>query len=332
MFSTDFYNNRTKENLMENYLSFPHNYYEHKSFQKPKVEIVDNLIVDFPLISFTDFLSGSNDLDADVNLFHLPLIIASEPISVIQFFGIIHAHSHYYTRRSEINSFELRYTLSGHGILEYEGKTYQLSPGKGFIIDCRKPHYYRTNGKEWVCTVLGIDGAYVREIYSEIESTTPVIFDKYQFSRLKSYQYELLRLCQNRNILTKYLISNRLNTLITHLLFKINEQKTSQHNKISEQVLQYLNDHSSEQINLTQLAENLYISRSNLFTAFKQATGDTPYQYLQNIRIKKAQVLLKISSKSIEEIAWEVGFRDVSHFTQTFKKYIGITPLKYRKQ
>ena len=68
-----------------------------------------------------------------------------------------------------------------------------------------------------------------------------------------------------------------------------------------------------------------------IFESFRCYTGFSPGKYLLQVRIKQARILLKTSTASIEVIATSVGFKDAGHFSQMFKKEVGITPLKYRK-
>lgn len=65
---------------------------------------------------------------------------------------------------------------------------------------------------------------------------------------------------------------------------------------------------------------------------FMQVLQTTPYEYLINYRIKKSLELLGKEKTSISQIALEVGFNDVSHFIQIFKKRMNITPKQYQKQ
>jgi AraC-like DNA-binding protein len=58
----------------------------------------------------------------------------------------------------------------------------------------------------------------------------------------------------------------------------------------------------------------------------------TPAEYLTRLRMKKAKQLLKISKKSITEIAFDLGFSSSQYFATVFKKVTGITPRFYRKQ
>lgn len=64
----------------------------------------------------------------------------------------------------------------------------------------------------------------------------------------------------------------------------------------------------------------------------KRYTGTSPFQYLLSVRIRQAKLLLNATDYSIEQVAAQTGFKDAGHFSQIFKKEVGITPLKYRKQ
>ena len=65
---------------------------------------------------------------------------------------------------------------------------------------------------------------------------------------------------------------------------------------------------------------------------FMQVLQTTPYEYLINYRIKKSLELLGKEKTPISQIALEVGFNDVSHFIQSFKKRMSITPKHYQTQ
>lgn len=84
--------------------------------------------------------------------------------------------------------------------------------------------------------------------------------------------------------------------------------------------------------NLTDFASEIYLSRTNLFNKIKGITGQTPNEFIINIRMKKSlQLLLNFPEKSIDEISMEVGFNSTSYFIKSFKKQYGITPAQYRK-
>ena len=96
--------------------------------------------------------------------------------------------------------------------------------------------------------------------------------------------------------------------------------------------LDYMQAHLSEHISLEALANVCNVSPSHFCRLFRQFTGTTPVQYLINIRLHEAAVLLKKSDKSVTQIAYEVGFDDVEYLSRRFKKQFGLTPTQVKKQ
>jgi len=83
-------------------------------------------------------------------------------------------------------------------------------------------------------------------------------------------------------------------------------------------------------ITLESIALNFDLSIRTLNRRFRQATGKSPIQYLQQLRMDNAKSLLKTSNLSIAEIAYSVGYTDNSYFSVMFKKMISMSPRKYR--
>lgn len=74
------------------------------------------------------------------------------------------------------------------------------------------------------------------------------------------------------------------------------------------------------------------MGRTKLFLKVKGITGQTPNDFILNIRLKKAQILLKqIDTKTVSEIAYEVGFNSPSYFIKRFRELFGVTPAQYQK-
>lgn len=91
------------------------------------------------------------------------------------------------------------------------------------------------------------------------------------------------------------------------------------------------NNLSKVNISIKELATLFGMSQRNFSRRFKLATNMTPIQYLQKRRLSAAQELLQSTNLSIKEIAYRVGYLDVSYFTSLFKEYLSITPNNYRK-
>ncbi|MFY9390717.1 MAG: AraC family transcriptional regulator [Limnochordia bacterium] len=100
--------------------------------------------------------------------------------------------------------------------------------------------------------------------------------------------------------------------------------------KISD-IIAFLNDNYMKRLSLPLITEKFFISTSCFTKTFKEATGFTFVEYLNNLRIKHAQYMLRGTDLTVSEIAERVGFDSVTHFGRVFKKYTGISPLAYRK-
>ena len=81
-----------------------------------------------------------------------------------------------------------------------------------------------------------------------------------------------------------------------------------------------------------ELARSVNLSTSRLRHLFKQHIGQTLSQYLAQIRLQQARVLLVTTRLSVKEVMNRVGIHDDSHFTRDFKRVYGLAPTKYRKQ
>ncbi len=82
---------------------------------------------------------------------------------------------------------------------------------------------------------------------------------------------------------------------------------------------------------LENLLSIAHMSRSNLMRVFRKATGQTPIEYLIRLRIQRAMALLRNSTLSVTEIAFEVGFKDSNYFTRQFRRVLGQSPRSFRQ-
>jgi AraC family transcriptional regulator len=94
----------------------------------------------------------------------------------------------------------------------------------------------------------------------------------------------------------------------------------------------YMQSYYSCSITITDICQTVHLSPNYFIRCFKEQTGQTPYQYLMGIRIRRAQQMLKNAKFSIGEIAMLCGFVNPGHFATLFKRYVGISPTDYRKQ
>jgi AraC-like DNA-binding protein len=93
----------------------------------------------------------------------------------------------------------------------------------------------------------------------------------------------------------------------------------------------WIDAHSHQQIDLEQAAARAGISPFHFLRLFSSVLGVTPHQYLVRSRLRHAARLLAEDDISITDIAYEVGFGDLSNFVRTFHRAAGVSPLRFRQ-
>ena len=86
---------------------------------------------------------------------------------------------------------------------------------------------------------------------------------------------------------------------------------------------------SNAELNVEMLAQKTGISRTHLHRRMKEMAGTTPSDFIRNLRLQQAAILLKNKDLSITQIAYAVGFTSQTHFSSAFKKMYGLSPMEY---
>ena len=87
-----------------------------------------------------------------------------------------------------------------------------------------------------------------------------------------------------------------------------------------------------EKLSVEQLAATFAAGRRNFDRRFIKATGNTPLEYAQRVRVEAAKKALETTRKTINEVMYEVGYADVKAFREVFKKVTGMSPLAYKEK
>jgi transcriptional regulator GlxA family with amidase domain len=92
----------------------------------------------------------------------------------------------------------------------------------------------------------------------------------------------------------------------------------------------YIETNLQEKISVEHLSSRFSVGRRNFDRRFIKATGNTPVEYSQRVKIESAKRALESSRKTVNEVMYEVGYSDVKAFREVFKKITGMSPLEYR--
>lgn len=99
---------------------------------------------------------------------------------------------------------------------------------------------------------------------------------------------------------------------------------------LMERVMKVVNGHlDNPELNVEMLAEQVGLSRVQLHRRMKELTGIPASEFIRNIRLKQAAVLLKDKKMNISQVAYAVGFTNHTHFSTAFKKFYGVSPTDY---
>lgn len=99
-----------------------------------------------------------------------------------------------------------------------------------------------------------------------------------------------------------------------------------------KRVHDYFHHHLQGGFQIAELAATLGMSRTSFFKRFGRTAKVTPNQYLQILRVEKAKILLRNENLSLIEIAFACGYADQSHLARFFKRYVRMSPGRYRSK
>ena len=108
--------------------------------------------------------------------------------------------------------------------------------------------------------------------------------------------------------------------------------KDSENTLLLKNAVRYLEEHYTENLKMSLLAEKFNLSESHFRKLFKGFTGLSPVEYRNGLRIERAKELLSRNTVSVSEVALAVGIEDQFYFSRIFKESEGVSPLRYKKR
>jgi transcriptional regulator GlxA family with amidase domain len=106
-------------------------------------------------------------------------------------------------------------------------------------------------------------------------------------------------------------------------------QKTHE-DEVVKKAQAYMESKVDEKISVEHLSSLLAVGRRNFDRRFIKATGNTPVEYAQRVKIEAAKKAFETSRKTINEVMYDVGYSDAKAFREVFRKLTGLSPLEYR--
>lgn len=237
------------------------------------------------------------------------------------------------------NTALIMYTLGGEGDLVINGKVRHCKKYDCVCVDCTKKPYFRAYpGQPWECAFVRVKGQLSAELLPGL--TAHLRDNTYTFltfgagTRFRSIIWELLSTRTENSIHRESLYNHFLLGLFLELDVAVTlaSEKPAIIPDIILAIQTYLdNNYSNEEITLDMLARRFGISKFHMSREFKRCVGKSPIQYLIDVRIYRAKMLLYDSNRSISDICALVGIPNANHFLYLFKEREGITPTAFRR-
>lgn len=250
-------------------------------------------------------------------------------IEAYQFKGIMqkfpnHFHEHYV----------IGFIESGKRHLSCKNKDYIIEPGDLMIFNPRDNHTCeQIDNRTLDYRCLNINEDIMKKIMHEITDneylprfSQNVIFHSEQITLLREVHEMIM---EERKEFEK---EENLLFLMKILIDKYAEpfnKNDSNDNEGIKKICEFIDENYYSSITLDDLSEISKINKYSMLRKFTKLKGVTPYQYLQAVRINKAKELLE-NGEEVIDAAYKTGFTDQSHFTNFFKRFIGLTPGQYK--
>ncbi len=235
----------------------------------------------------------------------------------------------YSLERSRFDSYLIILIESGTMEILLGNKYHLATKGEAVLLDCYKPHAYRTNTG---CRTLWLhfDGQLAKGYFDHLVRDRGNII---ALSNFKVPRGILARLIENSE---KHLSAGeaQMSIMIGNLLLELSSGTSPEQSADQDgikRVTTYLTENFSQKISLEEMADMAGLSPYHFNRKYKKETGVTPHQFLLSTRMSAAKYSLSNTNLTISEIALSCGFIDESAFCYSFKKREGITPNDYRK-
>ena len=225
--------------------------------------------------------------------------------------------------------------LKGKCLLKAGTYSFHLGKNDGFFIRSHFPFSYYPITKDCCIQWITFDGYATVPLFSRLDLQNYMIFHNLDCNSL-SYSLSQMYYISINNDLTSKLNNSALTYKFLIDIYTQSEQgiKNSEgafKNNTFLFAKRYIDQFYMEELSQAQIATAAHITPQHLCRLFKQNLHMTPTRYLNEVRIRHAQILLEKTSLSIVQIGQKVGFFTPHYFSNTFHRICGKTPSQYRE-
>ena len=244
----------------------------------------------------------------------------------------------YYNDGSRRGNYEMaiwQYTLSGQGILEYDGVRYDVLPGQAFVAVVPENHryYLPKKSENWEFLFLTLHGKNSIKLFKDYRRRFGAVINFEADSKTVESAWKMFYIARERSMENVYQLSALTYSFIMQMFAEGHDELERNTNAPAwlRKVKDYCIRNVDSDIMIEDLAKIAGCSKWHFSRQFAQYEGVSPHRYLMDLRVKSATMLLENSTLSIKEIADKCGFYDLAYFGKVFKSYMKMSPKKYRR-
>lgn len=242
-------------------------------------------------------------------------------------------------RRIDIHTdtFVFQYTLAGKGSLEVHQTRYDLTPGKAFFASVPSDirYFFPEDSTKWEFVFITLTGTEVKKCWEYIQKDHGYVLDISADSPVIQRLIKIHQDIAKNHLDSAFKASGKAYEWLMACYHHFTEVKPedAMGDELDEpikQALIFIQTHFNQPITLDEIAASARLSKYYFIKKFKHYLDDTPQSYLVKFRIRAAQDLLLSTSKTVKDIAFEVGFSDISYFRKAFRAITGTSPNEFR--
>lgn len=228
----------------------------------------------------------------------------------------------------------LHYISSGKGTYVCRGEEYQLQEGDMFLISpAEVVQYTAASDDPWEYYWVGFHGADAHRMVTMAGflPEMPIL----RTADAEATRAALMRIYGSRGNTpaADVEMAGNLQLFLASLIRRQDEIPAAAGNRTYlAQALRFIQHNYANAIGVSDIADFVGISRSQLYRAFQTEFGQSPHEYLQKHRITEACALLRRGELTVAEVAGSVGFNDPLYFSRVFRQIKKCTPTAYQKK